>query len=114
MQCARKKVDSDGYVYKHGKSRSKELNPESETSSSSGSGGSERRPRTNEADRLQRIEYLTESISDVNTQIDLKKKRREQLSNAHNYGDCEKVSDEITALKQKRFQLEVEINKLKR
>ena len=112
MELARLKVDEDGYVYKHGKSRSKHIRSESDTSTSSGP--RVKRTRTNETERLQRIAYAEESVSDIAKQIGFKEKRREQLTNTHNYGECEKISEEISSLKRKRFELQAELTKLKR
>lgn len=53
-------------------------------------------------------------MSDIAKQIGFKEKRREQLTNVHNYGECEKISDEISSLKRKRFELQAELTKLKR
>lgn len=112
MELARSKVDDDGYLYKHGKSRSKHLRSESDTSTSSDP--KVKRTRTSEAERLQRIVYAEETMSDISKQIGFKEKRREQLTNIHNYGECEKVSEEISSLKRKRFELQAELTKLKR
>ena len=48
MELARSKVDGDGYVYKHGKSRSKHIRSESGTSTSSDP--KVKRIRTNETE----------------------------------------------------------------
>ena len=53
-----------------------------------------------------------ENISETNRRIEIKEKQREQLSIVHNYGDCDKISEEITSLMQKRFQLQIELNSL--
>ena len=80
MELARFKVDEDGYVYyKHGKSRSKHIRSESDTSTSSGP--RVKRTRTNETERLQGIAYAEKSVSDIAKQIGFKEKRREQLTN---------------------------------
>ena len=112
MELARIKVDDDGYVYKDGKSRSKHLRSESDTSTSSGP--KVKRTRTNETERLQRIAYMEETMSDIAKQISFKEERREQLTNVHNYGECEKISEEMSSLKRKRFELQAELTKLKR
>ena len=112
MELARIKVDDEGYVYKHGKSRSKRFHSESDTSTSGGL--KVKRTRTNETERLQRIAYVEETVSDIAKQIGFKKKRREQLTNVHNYGECEKITSEISSLKRKRFELQAELTKLKR
>ena len=84
MQLARKKVNTDGYIYKHGKSRSKQLNSDENLSSSSSS-STGRGTHTSQSERLERISFLSESIDEINKQIELKEKHREQLSNIHNY-----------------------------
>ena len=103
MQLARKKVNTDGYihVYKHGKSRSKQLNLDENLSSSSSS-STGRGTRTSRSERLERMLFLSESIDEINKQMELKEKHREHLSNIHNYGDCEKISKEIADVRQKR------------
>lgn len=111
MQLAREKVNADGYIYKHGKSRSKQLNLDENLSSSSSS-STGRRPRTSQSERMERISFLSESINELSKQIELKEKHREQLSNIHNYGDCEKVSKEIADIRRKRFELQVESKQL--
>ena len=111
IELTRIKVDEDGYVYKHGKSRSKRLHSSSDAATS---GFGVKRSRTSEAERLQRIAYIDEALSDIKKQIGFKEKRGEQLTNAHNYGACEKISGEISALKRKQFELRNEIGKLKR
>ena len=63
MELARIKADDDGYVYKHGKSRSKHFRSESDTSTSSVP--RVKRARTNETERLQRIVYVEETMSDI-------------------------------------------------
>ena len=50
-----------------------------------------------------------ESVRDIAKQIGFKEKRREQLTNAHNYGECEKISEEISSLKRKRCELQAEL-----
>ena len=88
------------------------ISAQSDTSTSSGP--RVKRTRTNETERLQRIAYAEESVSDIAKQIGFKEKRREQLTNTHNYGECEKISEEISSLKRKRFELQAELTKLKR
>ena len=111
IQLARIKVDDDGYIYKHGKSRSKHLYSESDTTTSS---GSVKQAKTTETERLQRIAYVEETMNDIKKQIGFKEKRRDQLTNVHNYGECEKISDEISSLKKNRFELRAEQSKLQR
>ena len=56
---------------------------------------------------------MEETVSDIAKQIGFKEKRREQLTNVHNYGECEKISEEINSLKRKWFELQAELTKLK-
>ena len=82
IEFARSKVDDDGYTYKHGKIRSMHVRLESDTSTCSGP--RVKRTKTNETERLQRIAYVEESVTDIQKEIGFKEKRREQLSNVHN------------------------------
>ena len=61
---------------------------------------------------MQRISFINETQADIMKQIGYKEKRREQLVTFHNYGECEKISDEISSLKKKRYELQIELSKL--
>ena len=110
MRLARMKVDEDGYRYKHGKSRSKHIHSDTDTDSSSDTIA--KRHRTTETERMLRISFINETQSDIMKQIGYKEKRREQLVTVHNYGECEKISDEIFSLKKKWCELQIELSKL--
>ncbi len=75
MQLSRQKVTDDGYVYKHGKSRSKfVVRAETTDESSTSSGSGEKNIRTSERERLDRISYVMENISENNRRIEIKEK----------------------------------------
>ena len=111
IELARIKVDDDGYVYKHGRSRSKHFHPNTRVLTKN---KRSKQPKTTENERLQRISFIEESQNGIRTLIGYKEKRREQLANAHNYGECEKISDEMSDLKRKEFEFQVELSKLRR
>ena len=112
LERARKKVDDDGYVYKKGKSRSKQ-HPENESDSST-STPAPKRVKVAEAVRVQRIAHIQDTIAEINREIGFKDLRIEQAKNSNQFALCEKVTEEIRNLKQKRFELETELKGLHR
>lgn len=112
LEIARMKVDGDGYMYKKGKSRSKRLREP--VSNDGESSERPKRPKSNELVRIQRISHIEETIKDINKQIGYKELRRDQASNFRQYQLCENITEEIATLKQKRYEMEVELKILKR
>lgn len=108
LEKAREAVDSSGYVYKKGKSRSKRLcSPTEELVGA-------KRVRTTASIRMDRIHALEEQIKDISDTIKYKEKRREQASAVHNYKLCEDLTDEMGTLKAKRRECETEIKQWQR
>ena len=73
LKLARAKVNDDGYIYKKGKSRSKEFGNSEDSSTSSGK--QVKRAVTTEYVRTQRILHLEDSLKDINKQINLGENR---------------------------------------
>jgi len=109
LRLARIKVNDDGYVYKKGKSRSKQFN---ECSSSEVK--QDKRTKTSEYVRTQRILHLEDSLKDIDKQIGFKELRREQAANSRQYQICDEITHEITVLKKQRYQEQVELKALQR
>lgn len=105
-------MDDDGYVYKKGRSRSKHARGVSDDDDEGSKQA--KRPKTTESVRIQRIAHVEEAIDDVRKQIHYKEMRREQASNAHKYQLCENITEEISTLKQRRFELVSELKLLRR
>lgn len=105
-------MDDDGYVYKKGRSRSKCVRGASDEDIDESSRQA-KRPKTTESVRIHRIAYVEEAIGEVKKQIGYKEMRREQASIAHKYQLCESITEDISTLKRKRFELESELKLLK-
>ena len=110
LEEARKKLDESGYDYKKGRSRSKQLS----SSESDESTSAPKRVKTTEALRIKRISEIEEDLSDISQRMKFKEKRREQASLSHQYGICDQISEEISALKDRRRVLEKEMQGLRR
>ena len=72
-ECARTKVDDDGYLYRKGKSRSKRLRNSDEGDTSE----CPKRVKTTESVRLERIAYIEDAIKDTDKRINYKNLRRQ-------------------------------------
>ncbi len=105
LEMARERVDSSGYQYKKGKSRSKRLNPTEAMPTP-------KRKKTSKEYRTNRISELEERIQDLSDQIGFKMKRRDCASDIKNYKECDKLTEQLSALKSERRQLEVELASL--
>lgn len=106
LEQSRVKVDTNGYVYKKGKSRSKrhhDSRGESETVPPI------KRPKTTEAMRKSRIEY---PVADINKQIVFKNLRIDQAKNSNQFAICENLTEEIRKLKRTKFETETELKSL--
>lgn len=101
---ARKRLHELGYNYKKGQSRSKTLNPDFPSE-----GSTPKRKKITEEFRLSRIDELQDKVKDLNDQIAYKEKRREAASNIHNYKDCDVLTEQMSALKTEKRQLEYEL-----
>ena len=92
LETGRKKVNNDGYVYKKGKSRSKQFFQTEECAP--------KRVKTSEVFRVKRMSALEEDIKDFNDRLSFKEKRRSQASNSRNYKLCDMLTKELSAIKQ--------------
>jgi len=101
LEMARKKVAEDGYVFKKGHSRSK-LYGQSDSPSKP------KRCKYDEEAREGRIEAIGEELKDISRLLAYKEKSLSQAESARNYKLCEKVTEDLMALKSKKRDLEVE------
>lgn len=103
LEASRKKLDEGGYVYKKGKSHSKQL------SSDESRPCANKRTKVNKDFRLPRIAQLQEEIKDKTEQIEYKELRRDGAKSIHNYKECDKVTEQMSLLKADRQQLQLEL-----
>ena len=68
--------------------------------------------RTNETERLQRIAYAEEY--EWYCKANWLKEKKKGAAYKYNYSECGIISEEISNLKGKRFELQAELTKLKR
>lgn len=101
LEKARKKVADDGYVFKKGRSRSKVYGQPDSPSKP-------KRPKYDEEAREGRIEAIEEELKDISRLLAYKEKSISQAESARNYKLCEKLTEDLMALKSKRRDLEVE------
>ena len=106
LKEARAKVNSDGFIYKKGKSRSKQFSPPVECSP--------KRVKTSEAFRINRISALEDDIKDLNDRLTFKEKRRDQASSVRNYKACDELTEEMSVIKQQKRAREAELRTLQR
>ena len=111
LQQARKKVAEDGYVFKKGRSRSKVYGVHESESTP-------KRPKCDQEMREERLEAIDEEMKDIARMLQFKEKRLSQAEAARNYTVCERVTEEIMALKSRKRELDAEKrlfeNKVKR
>ena len=98
-------------MYKKGKSKSKRHHTSGEDNTST---PARKRAKISETVRVQRIAYVQDAVADISKQIGYKNLRIEQAKNSNQFALCEKVTEEIRNLKQKRFRLETELKVLHR
>lgn len=104
LELAREKVISSGYAFVKKKSRSKRLaSPEEESPKVS-------RIKISAEVRQKRVRALEEDIANLDQQISLKEKRRQQSENIRNYKMCEEITQEIRLVTQQRRQLFEELS----
>ena len=108
LEASRKKLDESGYVYKKGKSRSKQF------SSDDGESPVNKRGKINKEFRLSRMTELRDQIEDKNEQLKYKELRRDAAKNVHNYKECDKLTEQMSVLKADRRQLQLELSALTR
>ena len=109
LEAAREMVDESGYVYKKGKSRSKQLNPSAEELIPR-----PKRQKTTEVLRQDRIAHIEDGMKGLDQTLVWKEKRREVVSDSRNYRECEEITEEMGILKQKRHELRVELQELQK
>lgn len=107
LELSREKVHQEGYQYRKGTSRSKRLHYDSKQ-------GTSKRPKISEDVRLRRISELEEDIKDATDQITIKEKRRNLASTSHQYKDCDRLTSQITMLRQKLREHRSELNQLQK
>ena len=95
LELSRERVHERGYQYRKGTSRSKRLQCGTKQQ------GKPKRPKISEDVRLRRISELEEDIKDATDQIKIKEKRRNLASTAHQYKDCDRLTSQISMLRQK-------------
>lgn len=107
LELSREKVHQEGYQYRKGTSRSKRLHYDSQQ-------GTSKRPKITEDVRLRRISELEEDIKDATDQITIKEKRRNLASTSHQYKNCDRLTSQITMLRQKLREHRSELNQLQK
>ena len=106
LKLARARVNDDGYNYKKGKSRSKQL-------SEFGTVVTQVKRTTIPAFvRNQRMLHLEDSLKDIDKQIRFKELRREQATNSRQYQLCDEITHDITVLKTQRYQEKMELKSI--
>ena len=101
LEEARKNVNNDGYIYKKGKSRSKQFSQVKECVP--------KRVKTSETFRVRRISTLEEDIKDFNECLNFN-----QASNSRNCKLCDMLTEEMSAIKQQKTEREAELHELRR
>ena len=109
LKECRKILDDEGYAYKKGKSRSRELNLVPDLAQCI-----PKLKKINQDIRLSRITELQERVKDITEQLSYKEKRRENASVMHNYKDCDLISEQMSELKSERRKLNIELTNLTR
>ena len=91
QRLSQEKVHEGGYAYKKGKSRSKRFGPPESTP--------KRPKKMNAGMRHEWMTELEEDIKQINQQLIIKEKRRNQSEAVQNYKLCDEIMDEISHLK---------------
>ena len=108
LEKSRESVHDEGYSYKKGKSRAKRLY-------SSSSSDTPKRKKMNASMRTDVIRELEEDKKDIERQILVKEKRRDQAESVRNYKLCDEIMNEIsklkTVLREKTHQLKLLLQK---
>ena len=102
LELVRIKVNESGYMYKKGKSRSKQFISDESLSSTP------KRLKVGEAMRVKRMAELGDD------RVYFKEKRREHASASQNYKLCDQLTEEISAIKCERRERELELNSWKK
>ena len=108
LELSRERVHEQGYQYRKGVSRSKRLQEDSKQPQTP------KRAKVSEDVRLTRISELEEDIKDATDQIDIKEKRRNLASTAHQYKDCDRLTSQISHLRLKIREYRSELAELRK
>lgn len=103
LSMCREKFHDEGYEYRKGVSRSKRLHNDKQSTP--------KRSKLSEDVRLRRIAELHEDIKDTSDQIKIKEKRRSLASASK---DCDRLTSQISALRQKLREHQSELNALQK
>lgn len=98
------KLESDGYNYRKKKSRSKQLNPESDQSI--------KRVKLQSDLRTKGVKEVHEELTEVDKQMQYCIKQRERYSNCQQYNSAIAISDRLESLPQKKRKLQTELTML--
>lgn len=107
LELSREKVHTEGYQYRKGASRSKRYHYDMPQKAP-------KRSKTCEDVRLRRIGELREDIQDIDDQIKIKEKRRGIASSSHQYKDCDRLTSQISVLRQKLREHKTELSILEK
>ena len=105
LELAKDKLHDSGYMYAKGKSRSKKFHEDDEEEKP-------KREKIDQQERQHRIESLSEQLKDINKHVNVKDRRIEQAQAVQNYKLCDQLSEEVTALKAKRREIESSLQAL--
>ena len=107
IEAAKDEVYASGYKFKKGHSRSKRF-------SSATTSNAPKRQNLNKTIRESRIQDIKEEIDDLNHRISFKEKRVTAAENMKNYKTCDEITGEISELKTKRRELDLELKDLQK
>jgi len=107
LEQARQKVVESGYQFKKGKSRSKKLNPDQQSVVP-------RLSKINFELRQRRMKELKDDIMQLDEEIAIKHKRREQAESIRNYKLCDELTEEMGRLKKQCRELQNELKAFER
>lgn len=110
MQAARKKVDADGYIYAKKSSRSKVFGTETAAQQS----GPAKRARWSAEVRATRIQECQDDLANIDMQLKYAERAREKFANGQQYQSAIGALKEIREMKEKKRDLEKELEGLQR
>lgn len=101
---------NEGYKFRKWRSRSKKVS-DHEVSNDPPKA---KQPKTTDNVRKQHIEDLEEDIKDLTDRLSFKQKRQNQAEMSRNYKVCDQLMEEISDLKKKKREKEIELKLWKR
>lgn len=110
LQAARKKVDADGYIYAKKSSRSKVFGTETAAQQS----GPAKRARWSAEVRATRIQECQDDLANIDMQLKYAERAREKFANGQQYQSAIGALKEIREMKEKKRDLEKELEGLQR